>query len=79
MCSQSKAAELTAENVLDTAVDDGRGVALQVAADDHDIAADLRMRPEFHVAQHRDCVAVDFTVDVVAAKHGDGVLRSPRR
>ena len=69
-----KAAELAAENVLHATVDDGRGVALQIAADGHDVAADLRMRPEFHVAHHRDGVAVDFAVDVVAAKNGDRIL-----
>src|SRR5882724_4511165 len=63
-----------AKDVLDVAVNDRGGVALQGAADGHDIAADLCMGPELHIAEHCDGVAIDLAVDVDIAENGHRVV-----
>ena len=55
---------------LATVNDSGR-VALQVAADRHDIAAYFRMGSKGHVSQHRNGVALDAAVDINVAQNRD--------
>src|ERR1700728_3492439 len=55
-------------------MNDGRRIALQGAADGRDIAVDLGMGPELHIAQHCSRIAVDLAVDVGVAENGDGTV-----
>ena len=70
----AETAEVAAEHVLDGAMDHGSRVASHTAADDHGIAADVRIRPEVQIAQHRDGVAVDLAVDGGVAENGHGAV-----
>src|SRR5271163_3729959 len=70
----AKTAEVAAEHVLDGAMNHGSRVAPHTAADHDGIAADVRTRPEVQIAQHRDGVAGDLTVDVSVAENGDGAV-----
>jgi hypothetical protein len=67
------AAEVAGKHIRDAAVNDRSGVALQGAPDGHDVTADLPVRSEMHLAEHRDSIPIDLAVDVRVAEDGDGV------
>ncbi len=64
-------AEVAGDDVLDAAVNNCGGVALQRARDGEDIAADLRMGSKFDASQHRHRVSINLAVDVRVAENGD--------
>src|SRR5690606_8608099 len=61
-------------HLVNIAMHDCRRIAPQrIATDERDVAVDLGMRSEFDVAEHREHIAIDRTVDVHIAEE------SPRR
>src|SRR5579859_7600409 len=59
------------EDSLDMAIDDRGGILVQLATDNDDVSADVRLRPEVHVAEYGNNRIVHLTIDVRAAHHGN--------
>ena len=69
-----KTAEVASEYGLRLAAHDGIRIALQLAADRNDIAADFGMRSELDIAEDGHGVAVDFAIDVYITENRDGAV-----